>query len=51
MNHDGIGMGLMICQNLVSMNGGEISVHSEGENRGSVFSFTMRMDTFDSSLF
>ena len=51
MNHEGIGMGLMICQNLVSMNGGEISVHSEGENRGSVFSFTMKMDTIDSSLF
>ena len=43
MNSEGIGMGLMICKGLVNMNGGEISVHSEGENQGSVFSFTMKM--------
>lgn len=32
MNNEGIGMGLMICQNLIKMNGGTISVHSDGEN-------------------
>ena len=32
INNEGIGMGLMICQNLVKMNGGTISVHSDGEN-------------------
>ena len=41
INSEGIGMGLMICQNLVRMNKGTISVHSNGENQGSVFSFTM----------
>lgn len=30
-NSEGIGMGLMICQNLVKMNNGEISVKSRGE--------------------
>ena len=43
MNSEGIGMGLMICKNLVNINGGEIKVHSNGENRGAVFSFTMKM--------
>ena len=43
VNSEGIGMGLMICQNLVKMNGGTIEVHSDGENRGSVFSFSMKM--------
>ena len=43
INSDGIGMGLMICQNLVKMNDGTIEVHSEGENRGSVFAFSMKM--------
>ena len=43
MNSEGIGMGLMICQKLVSLNKGMIKVHSDGENKGSVFSFTMNM--------
>ena len=43
INSEGIGMGLMICQNLVKMNGGSIEVHSDGENKGSVFSFSMKM--------
>ena len=43
MNHEGLGMGLMVCENLVKMNDGEISAHSEGENRGSAFTFTMKM--------
>ena len=47
MNSEGIGMGLMICKSLVNINGGEINVYSEGENKGAVFSFTMRMDQVD----
>ena len=43
INSEGLGMGLMICQNLVNLNGGTIEVFSEGENRGSVFSFSMKM--------
>jgi len=43
MNHEGIGMGLMIVQNLVRLNGGTIGVHSLGEDRGSTFSFSMKM--------
>lgn len=43
MNHDGIGMGLMICQNLVRLNGGTINAHSLGEDQGSTFSFSMKM--------
>ncbi len=43
MNSEGIGMGLMICKNLVKMNHGTISASSEGENKGSIFYFTMRM--------
>ena len=43
INSEGIGMGLMICQNLVKMNGGNIEVHSDGDNLGSVFSFSMKM--------
>ena len=31
-NHEGIGMGLMICQKLVEMNHGSIEVFSKGEN-------------------
>jgi K+-sensing histidine kinase KdpD len=43
LNSEGVGMGLMICQNLVRENNGSISAHSIGENMGSVFSFTMQM--------
>lgn len=45
MNSEGIGMGLMICKNLVSKNGGTISVQSEGVNKGSTFTFTMNMES------
>ena len=43
INSEGIGLGLMICQKLVTLNEGTISVRSDGENLGSVFSFTMKM--------
>lgn len=43
INSEGIGMGLMICQKLVSLNGGTIKVHSDGIDQGSVFTFSMKM--------
>ena len=36
-------MGLMICRNLVHLNDGEILVHSDGEDKGARFTFTMKM--------
>lgn len=43
INSEGIGMGLMICQKLVSLNGGTIKVYSDGIDQGSVFTFSMKM--------
>ena len=44
LNDEGIGMGLMICQKLVECNQGTIQVHSDGENMGGIFTFTMIME-------
>jgi len=50
VNQEGIGLGLTICKELCSKNGGEISVESMGEARGSTFTFTMKMlSTLDDS--
>ena len=43
MNPEGIGMGLNICQKIVTNNGGQIDVFSDGLNKGSTFMFTMKM--------
>ena len=43
MNSEGIGMGLMICRNLVRLNHGQITVQSDGEDRGSTFTFTFKV--------
>ena len=43
MNSEGIGMGLMVCKKLVDLNGGSIKVHSSGREKGSIFTFTMKM--------
>ena len=42
-NSEGIGLGLLICRNLVRECGGTIQVFSEGQDCGSVFTFTMHM--------
>ena len=39
VNSEGIGLGLMVCKELVKLNDGTISVHSEGKDKGSTFSF------------
>ena len=46
VNSEGIGMGLMICQNLVKANQGAITVFSEGVNKGSTFSFSFSAEPF-----
>ena len=43
VNSEGIGMGLMICQNLVNMNKGTIKATSKGENMGSTITFTYNL--------
>lgn len=37
----GLGLGLAIARNLVEMHGGSVNVHSEGENKGSVFTVVL----------
>lgn len=39
----GVGMGLTMCHNIVRNSGGVMTVQSDGQNRGSTFTFTMRM--------
>ena len=41
INHEGIGMGLLISKNLVKLNGGTIDVYSDGVGQGTVFTFTL----------
>lgn len=37
----GVGLGLTVAKRLVELQGGEIRVESEGEDRGSIFTFTL----------
>ena len=46
---EGIGLGLAICKRIVENSGGEITVSSEGENKGSNFKFSMHMELPDTS--
>ena len=36
-------MGLMVCKKLIDLNGGAIEVYSSGREKGSIFTFTMKM--------
>ena len=47
MNMEGIGLGLAICKRIIENSGGEITVSSEGENKGSNFKFSMHMELPD----
>ena len=44
INTNGIGLGLVICKQIVLQNHGELEVVSPGLNKGSTFMFSMRMD-------
>ena len=48
-NHEGLGMGLMICKAIVAANAGTIKVRSAGKDQGSAFVFTMHMERPSSS--
>ena len=50
MNSEGIGLGLMISKALIEVNEGKLYINSEGVNKGSVFTFTMRMYEIDQSV-
>ena len=47
VNEEGIGIGLAICKKIVECSGGQMHVYSEGVNRGSTFTFTMKMMKLD----
>ena len=44
MNRDGVGLGLNICQRILEQFDGELRVFSAGQNLGSTFMFSMRMN-------
>ena len=43
MNSEGVGLGLMISKALIEANEGQLSIQSEGVDKGSIFTFTMKM--------
>ena len=43
MNSEGIGLGLTMVKQIVETSGGSVGVYSGGIDKGSVFSFTMKM--------
>ena len=44
-NQEGIGLGLTICKAIIAQNDGEIEVFSEGSGLGSIFAFSMKMES------
>ena len=47
LNKEGIGLGLTICEALVTQNGGKIKVHSQGLGQGTTFEFYFQLDLFE----
>ena len=45
MNAGGIGLGLTICKQIVEQSGGKIEAKSRGLNQGSLFMFSMMMES------
>ena len=43
-NSEGIGLGLMICQNIVLKSGGSMRAQSKGKDKGATFAFSMMME-------
>ena len=43
LNADGLGLGLSISQKIVQNSGGNMTVYSEGDGKGSTFKFYMKM--------
>ena len=48
LNVEGIGLGLTICEAIIRANNGEIKVHSEGIDSGTVVMFSMKMTSIPS---
>lgn len=43
-NSQGTGLGLYISKSIINLHGGQIWVDSDGENKGTTFSFTLKID-------